>query len=214
MDTKKLVAGTVASLILTGGLGTAVFAHADTTASPTPAASSSAQPAQNGQQAQNGHKGQQAGEHRGGGKGQGMGNGGGFGIMNDETAKAVATKLGIDQTKLTDAAKAVFEDLRAQHKATKGTSATPGTQQTRPDRTAMEDEFASALATKLGVDNDALKSALDEARTAEQASHKAEARTGLKTRLDKAVTDGKISQADEDSILKGFDAGVLGGGHR
>ena len=37
------------------------------------------------------------------------------------------------------------------------------------------------------------------------------AREDLGSRLDKAVTDGKITSKDKDAVLKAFDAGVLGG---
>ena len=33
----------------------------------------------------------------------------------------------------------------------------------------------------------------------------------MSSRLDKAVTDGKITSKDKDAVLKAFDAGVLGG---
>ena len=46
-----------------------------------------------------------------------------------------------------------------------------------------------------------------------QQGRAAERRSALGDRLDEAVTAGDITTEDRASVLKAFDAGVLGGGH-
>jgi len=49
----------------------------------------------------------------------------------------------------------------------------------------------------------------------EEREHAQEERAAaLKTRLDKAVTDGKLTQAEADAVTKAVEAGVIGGGGR
>ena len=74
----------------------------------------------------------------------------------------------------------------------------------------MQAELAKSLAASLGIDEAKVTAALEELRTAEQAEHAAE----LKTRLDKAVTDGKLTQAEADAVTKAVQNGVIGGGGR
>ena len=71
-------------------------------------------------------------------------------------------------------------------------------------------EQASALAAKLGIDEAKVTAALQEIRSEEQSEHAAE----LKTRLDKAVADGKLTQAEADAVTKAVQNGVIGGGGR
>lgn len=201
MDARKYVAAGAAALVMGGGLGAAVLANAaDPTPSPTaaPSAGSTATPGTGQGQAGQGQPGKGGKDMGGERRGAGV-------VMRDEVAQAVADKLGIDKTTLTDAAKAVADELRAQHQAAGQTG-------TKPDRDAMRDEALTALANKLGVDKAKLVAAVDEAEAAQQAAHLAEGRADFKTRIDQAVADGKITQADADSILKGYDAGLLGGG--
>lgn len=114
-----------------------------------------------------------------------------------------------------------------------GATPSPSTSSNAP-RTGGEQKregFAAALAEELGIPQDKVEAALakvrqqfqsekrsdkqaDKDKTAEE--RRAERREALKTRLDKAVADGKLTQAEVDAILKAFDAGVLpgpGGGH-
>lgn len=115
-----------------------------------------------------------------------------------QLAESLATKLGIDQTKVTEALKA-FRD------ANKPTTAP--SEGTKPDRAAMETAMASSLAQSLGVDQAKITTALTEIRTERDATRATE----MKSRLDQAVTDGKLTQAEADAVTKAVQAGVLGG---
>ena len=97
------------------------------------------------------------------------------------------------------------------------------------DPKPRQQQFASALAKELGVDEGKVSAALDKLRD-EKADAKADAkgnekgdkapregeRQDLKTRLDTAVKEGKLTQAEADAVLKAAEAGILGpgGGHR
>ena len=74
----------------------------------------------------------------------------------------------------------------------------------RPDKSAMDQK----LATALGVDVSKVEQAMSEMHSEREAEH----RTELSSRLDEAVSKGTLSSSDKDSVLKAFDAGVLGGG--
>ena len=65
----------------------------------------------------------------------------------------------------------------------------------RPDRSALESALAASLAKSLRIEEAKVKTALEEIEAAEQ-SERAEA---LKTRLDAAVKDGTLTQAEADS---------------
>jgi hypothetical protein len=56
--------------------------------------------------------------------------------------------------------------------------------------------------------------ALEKVETQMQADAKAERQAALKTRLDQAVKDGKLTQEQADAILKAAEAGVLPGSGR
>jgi len=74
----------------------------------------------------------------------------------------------------------------------------------RPDKSAMDQK----LATALGVDVSKVEQAMSEMHSEREAEH----RTELSSRLDEAVSKGTLLSSDKDSVLKAFDAGVLGGG--
>ena len=87
---------------------------------------------------------------------------------------------------------------------------TPPAQGTRPtdaERQAREKARVTALAKELGVTEAKVQAALDAIKADREASR----RTELTTRLDAAVKAGTLSAADKASVLKAFDAGVLGG---
>ncbi|GAB3448574.1 hypothetical protein GCM10027517_33770 [Phycicoccus ginsengisoli] len=136
------------------------------------------------------------------GDGDGRGPGGHHGRpgMGMDTA-ALAKALGVSEAKLSAA-------LRSAREATR--PSTPPAQGTRPsdaDRAAREKAMAAALAKALGVSEAKVQAALGSVRAQREAEHRSE----LVTRLDAAVKAGTLSAADKASVLKAFDAGVLGG---
>ena len=130
----------------------------------------------------------------------GHGPGGHRGERGMDTA-ALAKALGVSESKL----QAALESARAATRP--ATPPTPGTRPSEADRAAREKAMAAALAKALGVSEAKVQSALDSVRAQRQAEHRSE----LVTRLDAAVKAGTLSAADKASVLKAFDAGVLGG---
>jgi hypothetical protein len=194
--TRRITLGlTATALALGAGIGVAGMASATTTPAPTPGASSST--------SADGTANTAPADGQGGRGGRGGHGGFGFGGRD---ATELATKLGVDQTKLTDALKA----FRKANKPAAGTEKGTQADGTRPDPSAMQAELAKALAASLGIDEAKVTAALEELRAAEQTEHAAE----LKTRLDKAVTDGKLTQAEADAVTKAVQNGVIGGGGR
>ncbi|MHA7289338.1 hypothetical protein ACX80V_06785 [Arthrobacter sp. MDT3-24] len=191
LRTKRIALGlTATALALGAGIGVAGMASATTTPTPTPSASSSA--------SADGGTGTAPAE------GKGMRGGHGHGGFRGVDAAELATKLGVDEAKVTEALKA----YREANKPT--TPPADGTEGTRPDPAAKQAELAKSLAATLGIDEAKVTAALEELRTAEQADRAA----ALKTRLDQAVTDGKLTQAEADAVTKAVQNGVIGGGGR
>jgi hypothetical protein len=126
----------------------------------------------------------------------------GHGFRNGELASELASKLGVSQDKVTEALQAFREENRQ--------TAKPSDQTTPPDPAARDAALAKALASKLGVDEAKVTAALQEIRTARQAERAA----ALKTRLDKAVADGTLTQAEADAVTKAVEKGVISGGPR
>lgn len=181
--TKKMTVGlTAAALALGAGIGVAGMASATTTPTPTPSAGSSA-----------------AADGTTGSASDGMGRHGGRGGHGMEQASALAAKLGVDEAKVADALKAFRE-------ANKPT--TPPAEGQKPDPAAREAALAKSLAASLGIDEAKVTAALQEIRSEEEAEHAA----GLKSRLDKAVADGKLTRAEADAVTKAIQNGVIGGG--
>lgn len=123
-------------------------------------------------------------------------------------AAALAKALGVSEDEVTAALDAVRDQLEPDDaaKPAEGERPTPPTDAERAEREAA---LAKALATELGLDEAKVTAALDEVRTA----HEAERRQDLADRLDQAVTDGDLTADDKASVLKAYDAGVLGGPH-
>lgn len=111
----------------------------------------------------------------------------------------LAKELGVSETKLREA----FDSIRHDVRPAKRPDGPPSAAQ----RAAMEDKLASALADELGLSEAKVKAALEKVRK----DHRAEHREFLSDRLDEAVKDGKLTDEDKASVLKAFDAGVLGG---
>src|SRR5690349_16234981 len=175
------------------GLGVTQVARADdaSTTTPTPTATSTqGDPNRGTTDSGNGGKGWGPGGRHGGGMGMGMGRG--------ADLSALATKLGVDQTKLQDALKAVRDELKASRKAGQGTA-------TKPDPTTMQDELATKLASKLGIDAAKVKAAFADLR----AAHEADEQKSFDDRLAQAVKDGKLTQSEADAVKKAAQAGVI-----
>ena len=121
-------------------------------------------------------------------------------------AAALAEALGVTEDELTAAFDAIREELKPAdgERPANGELPTPPTDEERADRHAA---LAKALADELGLDESKVADALDTVR----AAHEAERRTDLSDRLDSAVEDGDLTSADKASVLKAYDAGVLGG---
>ncbi len=125
------------------------------------------------------------------------GSGGGPGMRD---GSALAEALGVSESELQDAFTAVHEDLAP----SEGDRSAPPTDADREERQA---ELAAALAEELGLDAAEVTAALAEVHEARGT----EARAALSDRLDEAVDAGDLTAADKASVLKAFDAGVLGG---
>ena len=185
------VVGAAAAAI---GLGMSAGARAaDST--PTPSPTGSSQPGQPGATSP-------APGNGGQGHGKGWGPGGRFGgVAKGADLSALASKLGVDESKLRDALKAVRDDLRAARKAA-------GAPSGKPDQSAMQDQLAQLLAKELGIDPNKVKTALAEVRAAAQADRQ----KAFDDRLDQAVKDGKLTQAEADAVRKAAKAGIIGMG--
>lgn len=105
----------------------------------------------------------------------------------------------MDEAKVSDALKA-FRDANK--------PSTPPAEGEKPDAAAREAALAKSLADSLGIDEAKVATALSELRSEAQADRAAE----LKTRLDQAVTDGKLTQAEADAVTKAVQNGIIGGG--
>lgn len=137
---------------------------------------------------------------------RGPGGPGGHGRGPGLDAAALATALGVSEDKVSDALDKAREATKPDDadKPAAGEERTPPTDAERAERQAA---FTAALADALGLDEDKVSDALETVRAARDA----ERRTDLEERLDQAVSDGDLSAADKASVLKAYDAGVLGG---
>ena len=193
----KKVAGiaAVGAAALAIGFGISSAAQADD-ATPTPSPTT-----QSGPGTSNGNNGNGWGP---GGR-HGMGRMGAFAGDLSE----LASKLGVDEAKLRDAMSAVRDDLKNDLKDLRDAAKD---NPTTPDRQAMRDQMqqklADALAAQLGIDSSKVSSALADL----EAAHEAERDQALTDRLDQAVKDGKLTQAEADAVKKAVDAGVIGAG--
>ncbi len=171
--THKIGLGLAAgALALGGAAGAATLARADDpTATPTAGATATPGAGQRGQ-----HGGQR-GSH---------------------DAAALATKLGLEESVVSDAMDAVRTAQRSADKT--GTAA------------EREAAHVKALAAELKVDEATLTKALAEIRA--EAGQKRD--QAFSSRLDEAVSDGTLTQAEADAVRKAADAGVIskGGGRR
>lgn len=131
-------------------------------------------------------------------RGPGHGRGGpGRGVDTAALAKA----LGMSEDTVTSALASVRDATRP------SSPPAEGSKPSEADRQAREKARVTALAKALGVSESKLQAALDSI----EAEHRANRRADLATRLDAAVGDGTLTAADKASVLKAYDAGVLGG---
>lgn len=92
------------------------------------------------------------------------------------------------------------------------------------DRAQAQEKLAAALAKELGIDQQKVAAALTKVqeqlrseakRNGDKTEHsgdRAARPQQLKTRLDQAVKDGKLTRAEADAIVKAVETGVLPGG--
>ena len=191
--TKLVVASAAAGILALGvGLGVAGYAAADPSPSPTTSPSASAAPNQGGP----------GWGHRGG-----PGRGGPGWHRGGELAKQLASKLGIDESKVREALKAIREANRPTARPSAPPSTSPSTPPNRPDPAKRDAELATQLAKKLGIDEAKVTKAFQEIR-ADQQANRAKA---LKSRLDAAVKAGTLTQAEADAVTKAVEKGVISG---
>jgi hypothetical protein len=99
-----------------------------------------------------------------------------------------------------------------------GSSSTSQTDR-KQQRAERDAEFAKALAAELGISEDKVAAAVEKVRGEQKPQgqpkgtekSQADRQADLKTRLDAAVKEGKLTQEQADAILKAYEAGVLGG---
>ena len=183
MAMKKMALGTsAAGLALVAGLGFAGVASAADSGS-----SGSADSTTGTTQSAPAERGGPGGHHGGG----------------MDMASGLAEKLGVDESKLSDA----LDTFRKANKPTERPEGGAKQDGTKPDRTAMDSALAKSLAESLGIEESKVTTALEELRTEAQA----ERATELKSRLDEAVGDGTLTQAEADAVTKAVEKGVIGG---
>ena len=112
----------------------------------------------------------------------------------------LAKALGVSQEKLRSAFEAIHDDVKPADRRADGPP-------TAAERTARDEKVTDALAEELGLSEAKVEAAFAKVHEA----NVAERREALSDRLDAAVEDGKLTKDDKTSVLKAFDAGVLGG---
>lgn len=185
LNRKNIALGASTAAVALGvSLGATGMAWATTT--PAPSASSSAVA---GTSSDSGSTGERMKDGRGG-----------HGLRGVHVAD-LAAKLGVDETSVSDA-------LQAARDAAMATSGTETGE--KPDREAMEASLAVSLADSLGLKQAAVQTAIDELK----AEKEAERAAALQERLNAAVTDGSLTQAEADGAAKAVELGLIGGGKR
>ncbi|MEV7395620.1 hypothetical protein [Aeromicrobium sp. NPDC092404] len=128
-----------------------------------------------------------------------------------QMAETLAEELGLTTDAVQKALDAVREDPRPS-KATDGSSRpAPPTEAERTERRAA---LVTALAKELDVSEAKVKAALavvDKQVDADRRERRTELRADLVTRLDDAVEAGTLTSADKTSVLKAYDAELIGG---
>ena len=125
---------------------------------------------------------------------------GGPGAPGRPGGEDLAKALGVSEEKLHSAFEAIRDDIKPADRHDDGPP-------TKAERTAHHDKLTAALAKELGLSEAKVEAAFEKVHKA----HAAEHRDALSDRLDAAVKNGKLTKDDKASVLKAFDAGVLGG---
>lgn len=128
-------------------------------------------------------------------------------------AAALAEALGLEEDVVREALRAVRDELRPKSDEADG----PRTPPTDAERAERQAALAAALAEELDISEARVTAALaelQEQREADRAERRAEHRVALVERLDAAVEDGTLTAADKASVLKAYDADLIGGGFR
>lgn len=180
-------AGAAAAVTVVGlGIGVSQTAVAEPT--PSPSSSSTA-------------PGEAPREHDGPGE-RGPGGPGGRGL----DAAALAEKLGVSEEQVSTALEEIHADRRAAREDQPDDQGRPGPP-SEADREADRAELVDQLAEKLGLPAEQVSTALDELRSEQQSERAAR----LADRLDQAVQDGTLTQAEADAVTKAVEKGVIGG---
>jgi len=125
---------------------------------------------------------------------------GGPGAPGRPGGEDLAKALGVSEEDLRSAFKAIRDDLKPADRNHDGPP-------TKAERDARHDKLAAALAKELGLSEAKVEAAFEKV----QKAHAADRRDALSDRLDDAVASGALTKDDKASVLKAFDAGVLGG---
>lgn len=138
--------------------------------------------------------------------------------FHDDFAERLAEELGVPEAEVEKALEEVHEELVPDLSDLKEGLEKRFGDGERPDRDdfpappseeEMEEhkqEFEKALAEALGISEDELTTAFEDLRDAAESG----IREDLEERLDGAVEDGDLTEADKKSVLKAYDAGVIG----
>lgn len=135
---------------------------------------------------------------------------GGHGRGGGHVAEALAEQLGLEEGVVREALVAVRDELGPDRGG-----AAPRTAPTDEERAERRAAFAAALAEELEVSEakvTAALAALAAEGEADLEERRADIRERLVERLDAAIEDGTLDASDKASVLKAFDADLLGGG--
>ena len=127
-----------------------------------------------------------------------------------QIAEVLAKELGLKK----DAVQKALDDVRDELRPDRPTDGSRPAPPTAAQRTEHQAALAKALAKELGVSEAKVKAALTVANKqadADRQEHRADARADLVTRLDAAIKEGTLTEADKASVLKAYDAELIGG---
>ncbi|MDX6233109.1 MAG: hypothetical protein QOH68_2113 [Nocardioidaceae bacterium] len=131
-----------------------------------------------------------------------------------QIAEVLAKELGLDKDVVQKALDDVRDELRPDTSKSTDDSKSRPSPPTAAERTERQAALAKALAKELGVSEAKVKGALAVANKqadADRQERRADSRADLVTRLDAAVKAGTLTKSDKASVLKAFDAKLIGG---